>query len=409
MTVDDTFEAIQMHIRSLSRQLSGSLEICHFQLVLRAVQGARYALPSAGSQASSPSQRKRCNPSGLWFTFLDSLVKVCTGQLLFSPKEPTNGNIRALAYHPETRHLAVATETKELDVWDIGTYERVSSRMTIKRANCLEFSKDGERVLCGDKFGDVYSFKSSDTTDKESLILGHVSMLTAMGANMQAITPDGKHILTADRDEKIRVSRYPLSFDIVQFCLGHKEFVSAIHVLPFASEILVSGGGDPFLCVWDYLNGKLLQQIPIEEEGSVVIGIRSCKSTKMLGVVLEGRSEVLLFNAQDPTNVLLAQKLDIGRPALDIAFDSAGNLWIAHEQTGEGDLLSLARVIGETLSKGDALVQAFNEKGTPSVETLPKYHATSKLRKTGPPPPRIDKRKGGNNAGSGAEQKKIKV
>ncbi|KND04607.1 uncharacterized protein SPPG_00324 [Spizellomyces punctatus DAOM BR117] len=405
MRVDDTFEAIQMHIGSLSRQLFEGLVIFQFQLPLQAVQTADmpHRLPVHKLLHLPNENDAILLVYGSYF----SIVSSSTGQLLFSPNEPTNGNIRALAYHPETRHLAVATETKELDVWDIGTYQKVSSRTTIKRANCLEFSRDGERVLCGDKFGDVYSFKSSDATDKESLMLGHVSMLTAM-----AITPDGKHIITADRDEKIRVSRYPLSFDIVQFCLGHKEFVSAIHVLPFASEILVSGGGDPFLCVWDYMNGKLLQQIPIGEEGSVVIAIKSCKSTRMLGVLLEGRSEVLLFNAQNPTNILLAQKLDIGRPALDIAFDSAGNLWIAHEPTENGDLLSLSRVIGETfqLNMGDTLVQAFNEKGTPSVETLPEYHATSKLRKSGQaPPPRIDKRKGGNNAGSGAEQKKIKV
>ena len=51
-----------------------------------------------------------------------------------------------------------------------------------------------------------------------TLILGHTSLLTTF-----LLSPDETHIITADRDEHIRVSWFPQGHTIESFCLGHKK------------------------------------------------------------------------------------------------------------------------------------------------------------------------------------------
>lgn len=91
-----------------------------------------------------------------------------------------------------------------------------------------------------------------------SLLLGHVSMVTSMvlGENKGRTV-----ILTGDRDEHVRVSRYiPQAHVIEGFCLGHKEFVTSLAIPQARGELLVSGGGDDELFVWNWQTGKLLSK-----------------------------------------------------------------------------------------------------------------------------------------------------
>ena len=80
------------------------------------------------------------------------------------------------------------------------------------------------------------------------------------------------YILTADRDEHIRVSRGPPQAHIIEsFCLGHTEFVNKLCVLPWNHSILISGGGDDYLLVWNWRSGEILQTIHLRSE---VDGVR---------------------------------------------------------------------------------------------------------------------------------------
>lgn len=138
-----------------------------------------------------------------------------------------------------------------------------------------------DKLIIADKHGDCYSF------DNEfRLLLGHVSMVTC------AVGTQG-FIITGDRDEKIRVSKYPQTHEIHTFLLGHKSFISKLAL----DDVLVSGGGDDFLLVWDYQNGKLLKRIdlrPYVPDINIAVCGLQIKNNKII-VAIEGLKKVLIF------------------------------------------------------------------------------------------------------------------
>ena len=100
---------------------------------------------------------------------------------------------------------------------------------------------------------------------EHQLLLGHVSLLT----DLAYVTLEGpgqsrhrSYILTADRDEHIRVSRgLPQAHIIESYCLGHTEFLSRLCVPSWDQELLISGGGDDYLLVWDWQSGTIRQKL----------------------------------------------------------------------------------------------------------------------------------------------------
>lgn len=103
------------------------------------------------------------------------------------------------------------------------------------------------------------------------LLLGHVSLLT----DLVCVTLDTgssldggsrSYIITSDRDEHVRISRgLPQAHVIEGYCFGHTEFVNRIKVPKWRPKLLISGGGDDYLVVWDWLAGKVLQKVDLSE------------------------------------------------------------------------------------------------------------------------------------------------
>ncbi|KAK5001030.1 tRNA (guanine-N(7)-)-methyltransferase non-catalytic subunit trm82 [Elasticomyces elasticus] len=240
---------------------------------------------------------------------------------LAAPASTSQPNVIKLALSPHQEHLvAVTGEDKCIRVFKIypdGKLIELSKRCMPKRPCAIVVTAEN-MILCGDKFGDVYSLpllpssaqeapkletsaepqvtpkkpfapsatnltvhtgrnrkaleeqlkqKESDRSAKEplkfehQLLLGHVSMLTGMLFVSRKVEGRRRdYIITCDRDEHIRVSRGPPQAHVVEtYCLGHKEFISCLCLV--TSEVLVSGGGDDWLGVWDWITGRLLRKI----------------------------------------------------------------------------------------------------------------------------------------------------
>lgn len=53
--------------------------------------------------------------------------------------------------------------------------------------------------------------------------------------------------------------------------------MSALHIPSFQQNVLVSGGGDPVLKVWDWMSGKLLVDIPVSSVVEPYIKVKAPK------------------------------------------------------------------------------------------------------------------------------------
>jgi len=146
------------------------------------------------------------------------------------------------------KFLALCDEYKQISVWTLPTLSLIYQQNLAKRASKVLFTPDSKHILVADKNGDVYKFDTEAVSEGE-LLLGHLSMLLDI-----VIDSRGKFVLTADRDEKIRVSKFPNSYNIHNYCLGHTEFVTCICFLE--EDLLLSGSGDGTVKVWKYLEGR---------------------------------------------------------------------------------------------------------------------------------------------------------
>ncbi|EUC48771.1 hypothetical protein COCMIDRAFT_33844 [Bipolaris oryzae ATCC 44560] len=240
---------------------------------------------------------------------------------LEQPKEQKSNFSDLILSHNGKYLIGVTGEDKCIRVFETdaqGRLQQLSDRCMSRRPSSITITSDDTTILCADKFGDVYALpllpspeddlaQQRDTPAaepeqkdwmpsattltvhsgrnrktleeqlkqkakgpakskepmrfKHELLIGHVSMLTDVTyANVHGRS----YIITADRDEHIRISRgQPQAHIIEGFCFGHEAFVSRLCLTP--SGLLVSGGGDDDLFVWDWQTCSLKERLTIRD------------------------------------------------------------------------------------------------------------------------------------------------
>lgn len=196
--------------------------------------------------------------------------------------------IRGIAISPDASHVAAVFDDKTIRVYSLEPFALLSSRQTSKKCSHITWTPNNE-ILVSDKVGDTYRYPltprpapekkltvTETSTDPSKnpdadLVLGHVSIITC-----HALSSDGKRIITSDRDEHIRVSRYPDAFVIDKYLFGSNGFVSAVHIPANRDEVLISGGGENNMRIWDWRAGRQIGQVGIWE---AVLPHRKARST----------------------------------------------------------------------------------------------------------------------------------
>ncbi|XP_069641148.1 tRNA (guanine-N(7)-)-methyltransferase non-catalytic subunit WDR4 isoform X2 [Haliaeetus albicilla] len=168
------------------------------------------------------------------------------------PTDKGSDDILAFAFSPSGDYFALTDDSKRLILFHTQpSWECVSIRSVSRRCTSLIITAAEDKILVADKSGDVYSYSITEPQADGKLELGHLSLLLDV-----TLSPDDQYILTADRDEKIRVSLAKAPHNIVSYCLGHKEFVSKILVIPNYPDLLLSASGDLTLRLWEYKSGE---------------------------------------------------------------------------------------------------------------------------------------------------------
>lgn len=167
--------------------------------------------------------------------------------------------------------------------------------------------------------------KVGEAREKESmdfdheLLLGHVSMLTDIAsASLSTKTGSREYIITADRDEHIRISRgRPQAHIIEGYCFGHAQFVSK---LCFANDnVLISGGGENELFVWDWPHNLLLARLAFRDaviKHSQQHSLPSPETTAVSGIWAQtigaNPSKVSIYCALEGMSALFVFNVDLG-------------------------------------------------------------------------------------------------
>ena len=122
-----------------------------------------------------------------------------------------------------------------------------------------------------ERTGDLFKIKANG---ESQLLLGHLFMFSDVQFVVNESQARILYIISADRDEKIRITNYPDTFDIERYCFGHKHLLRRIFVCN--ERRFVSIDQENQVCVWNLEalkkspNASLVPERIITMDGSLV-------------------------------------------------------------------------------------------------------------------------------------------
>lgn len=210
---------------------------------------------------------------------------------------------------PSSRKQSVGNATRSLsDGLSDGVPEE--KKVHVPSASVLTVHTKKNQQALKNQMKTAHKVAEKKTLDFDhQLLLGHVSLLTDLA--YVTLPQDGSetsqrsYILSSDRDEHIRVSRgLPQCHIIEGYCLGHTQFISKICIIPWHPKYLVSGGGDDYLFVWDWLPGDVQEKINLKP---LVADLRLDGAVKPLETNgSESREDLASEGAVDASNIAVS-------------------------------------------------------------------------------------------------------
>jgi hypothetical protein len=164
-----------------------------------------------------------------------------------------------------------------------------------------------EVLLVSDKGGELWAMSLPDLGKKVRLF-GHTgSVITDTLVTKIASSSPSSHlsILTADRDEKIRITEFPTTHTIQSYLLGHRDVITtlALHqpsphssssssseTMKSSGGFILSAGWDHQLCLWNKSELSLSDSIQLKQDTKSTVGDSSAAGEET-EVQVEGEDE----------------------------------------------------------------------------------------------------------------------
>ncbi|XP_059660481.1 uncharacterized protein LOC132306906 [Cornus florida] len=283
--------------------------------------------------AVHPSKRSVAVAVGSDLRVFDLQVGCSVSLVDDSDGHPHKDSIRAIRYGANGNLFVSCGDDKLVKIWNTDLWRCVCTVSSEKRVSAVAISNDGLFVCFADKFGVVWVVDLDGFDENQALInkkavpiLSHYcSIITSL-----EFSPDGRFIISGDRDFKIRVTVFPKNpldgaHEIQNFCLGHTEFVSCLAFVctPECPQgFLVSGSGDSTVRLWDINCGSLLDTCEVgtqagllqsngseEEYYPAVADLCATHDSSLVAVAIQSFSGIILLSCDLSTKKLSVAKV----------------------------------------------------------------------------------------------------
>lgn len=188
-------------------------------------------------------------------TNLETYTRTFVSHTAITPELIRNGSFPMYGCSPDLPTPPTPAPIPEASTSTADTKEETPKEDKVERPGEAK-TASGKRRKVGDTGGIAPEWRHVPAKISAlSPVVGHVSMLTAM-----LVLQDQGKIITADRDEHIRVSKWPQGWEIEHFLLGQRKFVSALALHPLDPNILITAGGDDTLRMWDLTTNHCIRK-----------------------------------------------------------------------------------------------------------------------------------------------------